>query len=170
VDSAEETVKATLLANDLNTDHLLIVRYGDVVRVEPQPGFDRWDDYDHILKLLKARWSNMTLRWEVPAKDLEHLKDAEPEPDTPEPETGNSELVYNIWDVDWRLKGGDPAPRDTSWAWAFAYNDGDYIPELKPLVQYLEQYGALEAQGYTVTLGGHNKSLLNRKKNKEAKA
>ena len=162
VDSAEETVKATLLANDLDTDHLLIVRYGDVIRVEPEPGFDAWDGYDHILRLLKANWSDETLRWEIPAKDLEHLTSK------PQPEPG--EPVYDIWSIDWKLKGGEPAPKGTSWAWAFAYDDGDYVPEIKPLVQFIEQYGQLEAEGYTVTLGGRDKNLLNLKKNKEAKA
>ena len=163
VDSSEETVKATLITNDLNTDHLLICRYGDVIRVEPQPGLpDKWGDYDRVLKLLKAKWSDETLRWEVPAKHLEHLTDSP----APEPE----ELVYDTWAIDWKLKGGEPAPKDASWAWAFAYTQGgDYIPELKPLVQYLEQYGQLEAKGYTVTLGGQDKNLLNLKKNKEAK-
>ena len=151
-------------ANDLDTNHLLIVRYGDVIRIEPRPGFpDKWDDYNRVLKLRKAKWSDETERWEVPAKHLEYLTDSP----APEPE----EPVYDIWAVDWKLKGGEPAPRDASWAWAFAYNqDGDYIPELKSRVQYLEQYGWLEAQGYTVTLGGRDKNLLNLKKNKEAKA
>ncbi|MFH0850541.1 MAG: hypothetical protein V1924_06350, partial [Candidatus Bathyarchaeota archaeon] len=161
VDSAEENVKDTLTANDLDTDRLLIVRYGDVIRVEPQPGFpDKWGDYDRVLKFLKAKWSDETLRWEVPAKDQEHLADS--------PALEPEEPVYDLWAIEWKLKGGEPAPRDTEWAWAFAYNqDGDYIPELKPRVQYLEQYGALEDQGYTVTLGGRDKNLLNLKKNKE---
>ena len=163
VDSAEENVKDTLTANDLDTDRLLIVRYGDVIRVEPQPGFpDKWGDYDRVLKFLKAKWSDETLRWEVPAKDQEHLADS--------PALEPEEPVYDLWAIEWKLKGGEPAPRDTEWAWAFAYNDGDYIPEIKPLVQFIEQYGQLEAQGYTVTLGGRDKSLLNLKKNKEAKA
>ncbi|MFH2110393.1 MAG: hypothetical protein ABIJ47_03920 [Candidatus Bathyarchaeota archaeon] len=159
VDPAEETVKATLTANDLDTDHLLIVRYGNVVRVEPEEGFGVWDDYDRVLKLLKAKWSDEELRWEIPAKNLEHLTDAPgPEPEEP---------VYDIWAIDWKLKGGESAPRGTSWAWAFAYNDGDYIPEIKPLIQFIEQYGQLEAEGYTVTLGGRDKNLLNLKKNKK---
>jgi len=158
VDSAEDTVRATLQANGLKTDYLLIYRYGDMVRVEPQPGFpDRWGDYDRVLRLLKARWSDESLWWEAPAGDLEHLTESE-------------EPVYDVWAVDWKMKGGEPAPRDASWAWAFAYTqDGDYVHELKPLVQCLEQYGSLEAHGYTVTLGGRDRSLLQLKKNKEAK-
>ena len=166
LDSAEETVKATLMANGLETHHLLIYGYGSrqsrVIRVEPEPGFDNWDEYDHILRLLKGTWNNLELRWEVPAEPLEHL-----------PSDGGPSLepeVYDLWAVDWKLKSGEPAPRDTGWAWAFAYTqDGDYIPELKPLVQYLEQYGPLEARGYTVTLGGRDGKLLQLKKNKEAK-
>ncbi|MFH2111738.1 MAG: hypothetical protein ABIJ47_10830 [Candidatus Bathyarchaeota archaeon] len=162
VDPAEETVKATLKANDLDTGHLLIVRYGDVVRVEPEEGFGVWDDYDRVLRLLKATWINEELRWEIPAENLGHPTDS-PKPEPEEP-------VYDLWAVDWKLKGGEPAPRDTSWAWAFAYTrDGDYVPEVKPLVQFIEQYGQLEAEGYTVTLGGRDKNLLNLKKNKEAK-
>jgi hypothetical protein len=160
VDTAEKTVRDTLTVNGLGTDYVLIYRYGDIVRVEPQPGFpDRWGDFNRVLRLLKAVWIDESLWWEVPAGDLEHLTDSEDE-----------ELVYDIWGVDWKLKGGEPALRDSSWAWAFAYTqDGDYVQELKPLVQYLEQYGSLETQGYTVTLGGRDKSLLQLKKNKEAK-
>lgn len=163
VDSAEETVRATLIANGLDAEHLLIVRYGDVVRIEPQPGLpDKWGEYDRVLKLLKAKWSDEALRWEAPAKDLEHLGTDAPEP---------GDQVYDIWAVEWKQKGGEPAPRDASWAWAFAYDqDGAPLPEIKDLVQYVEQYGALEAEGYTVTLGGRDKSLLNLKKNKEAQA
>jgi len=47
---------------------------------------------------------------------------------------------------------------------------GEPVPEAKALVQFIEQYGQLEAEGYTVTLGGRDKSLLNLKKNKEARA
>ena len=160
--AAEDTVRETLAANGLDTGNLLIYRYSKVVRVEPQPGSeDEWESYDRVLRvLLKAEWIDDQTCWEVPA---EHLESSKQEPTEPEPE-------IDIWAAEWKLKGGEPAPRDTSWAWAFAYTkDGDYVPETKPLVQYLEQYGSYEADGYAVTLGGRDKRLLQRKRIKEDK-
>jgi len=154
--AAEDTVRATLAANGLDTGSLLIYRYANVVRVEPQPGSeDQWEKCDRVIKLLKGTWIDDQLSWEVPA---EHLAPPVAEPS------------LDIWAAEWKVKGGDPAPRDAAWAWAFAYTrDGDYLPETRALVKHLEQHGAYEADGYTVTLGGRDKNLLNLKKNKEAK-
>lgn len=69
VDSEEERVKATLEGNGVDTQFLLIVKYGDKVHIGVQDGYDQigWiDDHKVITKLLKGVWVQENTRWEVP--------------------------------------------------------------------------------------------------------
>ena len=66
---AEEAVKATLMANGVDTQYFLIVKYGDKVHIGVQDGYDQigWiDDHKVITKLLKGVWVQENTRWEVP--------------------------------------------------------------------------------------------------------
>ncbi|GAH84336.1 unnamed protein product, partial [marine sediment metagenome] len=71
----------------------------------------------------------------------------------------------NINLLDWKNKYNDPARDDDAWAWAFSRNyEGGLLPAAEQLVQEIERYGKVEIDGYELTLGGKDKTLLNRKK------
>ncbi len=68
---------------------------------------------------------------------------------------------FDIFSVGWIQKNKMPAPPNPTWGWTFAYTqDGGYHPEIAPLVQYLEQYGAYNVGDHTVKLGGKDNRLL----------
>lgn len=76
----------------------------------------------------------------------------------------------NIRLLDWKLKGSEPATEQSSWAWAFAYDqEGFILDAARQLVQEIERYGKVEVNGYEITLGGRDKRLLNRKKLKDGR-
>ncbi len=65
----EEKVKATMIANDLDTDHCTIYTYLGKLIVKPSKDFpgERFNEYNKTLgKLLKAEWNAKEERWEVP--------------------------------------------------------------------------------------------------------
>jgi len=64
-----ERVKATLMANGVDTKPLLIIKYGDKVRIIVQEDYDQvgWiDDHKVITELLHGEWNQEYGRWEVP--------------------------------------------------------------------------------------------------------
>ena len=76
----------------------------------------------------------------------------------------------HIWTINWKTRDKQPIPEDPEWAWAYAYNpDNTLIPEHRELVEYLQQNGKLDKKGYTITLGGRDKRLLQLRKNKVGK-
>jgi hypothetical protein len=71
----------------------------------------------------------------------------------------------DIYAIDWMKKDREKANPEDSWVWAFAYDmDGKLRPETKYLVQYIQQYGEAEIDGFKITLSGSDEKLLNRKK------
>lgn len=69
VEPDEDRVKATLESNGVNTQSLLIVKYGNKVRIGVQENYDQvgWvDDHKVITRLLKGVWIPEQARWEVP--------------------------------------------------------------------------------------------------------
>ncbi len=69
LDSDEEQVKATMIANDLDTDHCTIYKYLGKLIVKPSKDFpgERFNEYNKTLtRLLKAEWNAEEERWEVP--------------------------------------------------------------------------------------------------------
>lgn len=69
VDPDEEKVKATMIANDLDTDHCTIYTYLGTLIVKPSKDFpgERFNEYNKTLtRLLKAEWNAKEERWEVP--------------------------------------------------------------------------------------------------------
>jgi len=67
-DPDEQTVKTTLEVHGLHDKDLIIVKYGKVVRVEPQQGFPQevFQEYDGVMKLMKGKWMGLENRWEIP--------------------------------------------------------------------------------------------------------
>lgn len=71
----------------------------------------------------------------------------------------------NVLDIPWLKKGSEPASPGDPWAWAFAFDmDGQVLPETEELLEALERDGKVQIDGYEISLGGHDKNLLNRKK------
>ena len=71
------------------------------------------------------------------------------------------ELDFDIFTVEWKIKGMAPAPPNPTWGWAFGFTqDGGYRPETLKLVKYLEKYGSYSVGEYTVKLGGRDNKLL----------
>lgn len=71
----------------------------------------------------------------------------------------------NIHALGWKNKYSDPAHDDNAWAWAFSRDrEGQVLDAARQLLQEIERYGKVEVDGYEITLGGKDKTLLNRKK------
>jgi len=67
----------------------------------------------------------------------------------------------DIWSIKWLQRNKQEAPENPEWGWAFAYDrNGDYIPESRELVKYLEEYSDYHTDDYVVKLGGSNGKLL----------
>ena len=69
VDPDEESVKATLEANGVDTRSLVIMKYGKKVHIKVQEDYNQvgWvDDHKVITTLLKGVWVSEHDRWEVP--------------------------------------------------------------------------------------------------------
>lgn len=76
----------------------------------------------------------------------------------------------HIWTIQWKTRDKQPIPENPDWAWAYIYNpDNTIIPEHRELVEYLQQHGKLVKQGYTLSLGGRDKRLLQLRRNKAGK-
>lgn len=74
---------------------------------------------------------------------------------------GSEESSIDIWGIKWLQRDRQEAPENPKWGWAFAYDrNGDYIPESRELVKYLEEYGEYHSNGYVVKLGGNDGKLL----------
>jgi len=73
----------------------------------------------------------------------------------------------NINAIIWRNKYSDEVGPEASWAWAFSRDrEGHIADEARQLVQEIERYEKVEVDGYEITLGGKDMTLLNRKKMK----
>ena len=71
----------------------------------------------------------------------------------------------DLTQIEWKLRGSEPASAGDPWAWAFAYNqDGETLLVTDALVKTIEQHGKALIDGYEITLGGRDENLLNRKK------
>jgi len=67
--------------------------------------------------------------------------------------------------IEWKLRGSEPADPDDPWAWAFAYDqDGAVLDETQALVKVLKRDGKALIDEYELTLSGKDKTLLSRKK------
>ncbi len=71
--------------------------------------------------------------------------------------------IGDLSEIEWKIKGSEPARVNDSWAWAFAYeSNGDYRPESRDLVMAIEAAGKIKVGIYEITLSGRDKNLLSR--------
>lgn len=79
----------------------------------------------------------------------------------------NDEVEPDQFDLDaikWLDKNRDPAPMQTQWAWAYAFDTkGEIHPECEALYNEVQRYGEVHTQGFIISLGGRDKQLLNKR-------
>jgi len=149
---SEETTRiiTTLEANGYNPNTFQITEQTDSTSIKPL-NMENWESIDKILKHLNATWNQQTQQWIIPH----------------DPTNQPTEPQHHIWTIAWKTRDKQPIQDQPEWAWAYAYNtDGTHIPEHQQLVQHIEQNGPIQTEGYTVSLGGRGKKLLQLRQNK----
>ena len=90
----------------------------------------------------------------------------QPAPPTSAKKGAPTEIDIDVADVDWRIKGNEPARDSDGFAYAFVFTNRDQTEvrdSVRELVELCNQYGTIKtADGFLVKLGGTNNSLLNR--------
>ena len=64
----EARVTTFLEANGLSTDHCMVYKYKDVIRIAIDDDFppEKFEEYNEALKLIKAKWLKVDNCWESP--------------------------------------------------------------------------------------------------------
>jgi len=70
---------------------------------------------------------------------------------------------FDIGFIRWMKRDREPAAPGATWAWAFGF-DRNGNPVDPALIDALKRRGKIRVGPYEVTLGGHDRRLLNRRK------